>query len=65
VAKTAQGLKSRKLRKKFVLPIESWFFTFFTIFFAHGFVNVVFNKFWIKRPILDKLDIVVLTLELG
>jgi hypothetical protein len=27
--------------------------------------NVVFNKLWIKRPILDILVIVVLTLELG
>jgi hypothetical protein len=27
--------------------------------------NVVFIKFWTKRPILDILDIVVLTLELG
>jgi uncharacterized membrane protein SirB2 len=25
------------LRKKFVLLIESWFFTFFHFFFAHGF----------------------------
>jgi hypothetical protein len=30
VVKTAQGLKGRVLRKKFILPIESWFFTFFT-----------------------------------
>jgi hypothetical protein len=29
VAKTAQGLKGRVLKKKFVLPIESWIFTFF------------------------------------
>jgi hypothetical protein len=29
VAKTTQGLKGRVLRKKFVLPIESWFLTFF------------------------------------
>jgi hypothetical protein len=36
VAETAQGLKGKVLRKKFFLPIESWFFTFFTIFFAHG-----------------------------
>jgi hypothetical protein len=34
VAKTTQWLKGRVLRKKLVLPIESWFFTFF--FFAHG-----------------------------
>jgi hypothetical protein len=33
VAKTAQGLKGRVLRKKFVLPIESQFFTFFHFFF--------------------------------
>jgi hypothetical protein len=29
VVKNAQGLKDRMLRKKFVLPIESWFFTLF------------------------------------
>jgi hypothetical protein len=33
VAKTAQGQKGRVLRKKFILPIESWFFTFFHFFF--------------------------------
>jgi hypothetical protein len=37
VAKIAQGLKGKVLRKKFVLPIESWFFTFFTFFFVHDF----------------------------
>jgi hypothetical protein len=37
VAKTAQGLKDKVLRNKFVLSIESWFFTFFHFFFAHGF----------------------------
>jgi hypothetical protein len=34
VVETAQGLKGRVLRKKFVLSIESCFFTFL---FAHGF----------------------------
>jgi hypothetical protein len=29
VAKIAQVLKGRVLRKKFVLPMKSWFFTFF------------------------------------
>jgi hypothetical protein len=29
VAKIAQGLQGRVLRKKFFLPIESWFFTLF------------------------------------
>jgi hypothetical protein len=33
VTEAAQGLKGRMLRKKFVLPIESWFFTFFHFFF--------------------------------
>jgi hypothetical protein len=33
----AQGLKDRVLRKKFVLPIESWFFTFFFFFFCSCF----------------------------
>jgi hypothetical protein len=32
VAETAQGLKDRVLRKKSVLPIESWFFTSFSHF---------------------------------
>jgi hypothetical protein len=37
VVKIAQGLKDRVLRKKIVLPIESWFFTFFHFcFFVHG-----------------------------
>jgi hypothetical protein len=37
VAKTAQGLKGKVLKKKFVLPIESCVFTFFPILlFAHG-----------------------------
>jgi hypothetical protein len=33
VAKIALGLKGMVLRKKFVLPIESWFFTFFHFYF--------------------------------
>jgi hypothetical protein len=38
VAKIAQGLKGRVLRKKFILPIESWFFTSLCLFFfEHGF----------------------------
>jgi hypothetical protein len=37
VAETAQGLKDKVLRIKFVLPIEPWFFTFFSLFFLpHG-----------------------------
>jgi hypothetical protein len=31
--KTAQGLKDKVLKKKIVLPIKSWFFTFFHFFF--------------------------------
>jgi hypothetical protein len=41
VAKIAQGLKGKVLRKRFVLPIESWFFTFFHFFFALH--DVTFN----------------------
>jgi hypothetical protein len=38
VAKIAQGLKGRVLRKKFLLSIKSWIFHFFSLFFfAHGF----------------------------
>jgi hypothetical protein len=33
VAETAQGLKGRLLKKKFVLPIKFWFFTFFIFHF--------------------------------
>jgi hypothetical protein len=33
VVEIAQRLKCKVLRKKFVLPIESWFFTFFHFFF--------------------------------
>jgi hypothetical protein len=32
VVETAQGLKGRVLRKKFLLLIESWIFTFFHFF---------------------------------
>jgi hypothetical protein len=39
VAETAQGLKGRVLRKKFLLPIKSWIFTFIRLFFAHGYVG--------------------------
>jgi hypothetical protein len=44
VAKTAQGLKGRVLRKKFVLPIESWFFHFFQFYFLQLVLHdVIFN----------------------
>jgi hypothetical protein len=33
VAKIAQGLKGMVLKKKFALPIKSWFFTFSHFFF--------------------------------
>jgi hypothetical protein len=38
------GLKDKVLRKKFLLPIESWFFTFFTFFlFLIVLHDVIFN----------------------
>jgi hypothetical protein len=44
VAKTAQGLKGKVLRKKFILPIESWFFTFFHFSFLFMVLHdVTFN----------------------
>jgi hypothetical protein len=43
VAETTQGLKGRVLKKKFVLPIESWFFTFFTFFLFMVLHDVTFN----------------------
>jgi hypothetical protein len=44
VAEAAQGLKGMVLRKKFVLPIESWFFTFFHfLFFLMVLHDVTFN----------------------
>jgi hypothetical protein len=44
VAETAQGLKGRVLKRKFVLYIESGFSPFFSLsFFAHGLHDVVFN----------------------
>jgi hypothetical protein len=44
MAKTTQGLKGRVLRKKFDLPIKSWFFTFFTFFtFFMVLHDVTFN----------------------
>jgi hypothetical protein len=33
VAKTTEGLKGRVPKKKFILPIKSWIFTFFQMFF--------------------------------
>ena len=39
MAKIAQGLKGRVLRKKFVLPIKSLFFTFFHFFIFYFFAN--------------------------
>jgi hypothetical protein len=39
MAKNAQGLKGRVPKNKFVLSIESWITTFFSLFtFAHGFI---------------------------
>jgi hypothetical protein len=45
VVEAAQGLKGRVLRKKFVLPIKSWFLTFFHCFFFLLMVlhDVIFN----------------------
>jgi hypothetical protein len=43
VAKAAQRLKGKVLRKKFVLPIEFWFFTFFTFFLLMVLHDVTFN----------------------
>jgi hypothetical protein len=44
VAEIAQGLKGMVLRKKFVLPIESWFFTSFHFFFLLMVLyDVIFN----------------------
>jgi hypothetical protein len=41
VVETAKGLKNRVLRKKFVLPIESWFLLhFFLLMVPH---DVTFN----------------------
>jgi hypothetical protein len=37
VAKYAQGLRGRVLKKKFVLSIEFWIFTFFTFVFFSKF----------------------------
>jgi hypothetical protein len=37
VAETAQVLKGRVLKKKFVLPIEFWIFIFFHFFFCSWF----------------------------
>jgi hypothetical protein len=44
VAESALGLKGRFLEKKFVLPIKSWFFTFFHfLFFFMVLYDVIFN----------------------
>jgi hypothetical protein len=42
-AETAKGLKGMMLRKKFVLPIESWILTFFTFFLLMVLHDVTFN----------------------
>jgi hypothetical protein len=39
-AQNAQGLKGRMLRKKFFLPLESWFFTFLLLMLLH---DAIFN----------------------
>jgi hypothetical protein len=49
VAKTAQGLKGRVLSKKFVFPIESWSFTFFSLFFCSWFCMI--------SPLNDHFDL--------
>jgi hypothetical protein len=44
VVEIAQGLKGRVLKKKFVLLIKSWFFTFFHFFFLIMVLHdVIFN----------------------
>jgi hypothetical protein len=43
MANIAQRLKGRMQRKKFVLPIESWFFTFFHFFSLMVLYDVTFN----------------------
>jgi hypothetical protein len=50
VAKTAQGLKANVLRKKFVLPLKSWFFTFFHFFFFF------FSWFYMVSPSMEPLQ---------
>jgi hypothetical protein len=54
VAKTAQGLNGMVLRKKFVLPIESWFFTFLHFFFAHGsaLCHLQCNRYYLNVKLL-------------
>ena len=62
--KTAQWLKSRVPKKKFVSPIESWVFTFFTFCLcswchlqydcsnlnAKSFTSSIVLEFWVKTP---------------
>jgi hypothetical protein len=46
VAKIAQRVKGRVLKKKFVLPTKSWIFTFFHFFFVFMVLHdVQFNHF--------------------
>jgi hypothetical protein len=54
VAKTAQGLKGRVLRKKFVLLIESWFFTSsFFLFFGSWFCMMLSSM----SPLRSKCEV--------
>jgi hypothetical protein len=41
--------KGRVLRKKFVLPIESWFFTFFSLFFFYSWFCMMSPSMWLLR----------------
>jgi hypothetical protein len=44
MAEIALGLKDRVLRKKFVLPRESWLFTFFHLLFLLMVLHdIIFN----------------------
>jgi hypothetical protein len=53
VAKTSQGLKGRVLRKKFVLSIESWVFTFFH-FFSCSWFCMMSPSMW---PLQSKFEV--------
>ena len=48
VDETVKGLKGRVLKKKFFLPIESWFFTFFSLFFCSWFY-MMSSSMWSLR----------------
>jgi hypothetical protein len=57
VAKIAQGLKGKVLRMKFVLPIESWYFTFFHFSFVFSWFCIMSSSMWLLQFECEVFDL--------